>query len=51
MYRIVNRAFALGGGLLLLGAGLSGCGSKSPQWSFTSDDGTLHSLSDYQGQP
>ncbi len=50
MHRIVNRAFALGGGLLLLGAGLSGCGSKSPHWSFTSADGTLHSLSDYQGQ-
>ncbi len=50
MHRIVNRSFALVGGLLLLGSGLSGCGSKAPQWSFSNSDGTLHSLSDYQGQ-
>ncbi len=51
MVRNVNRTLGLAAGLALLGAGLSGCGSsKANDWAFTDAEGSIRSLSDYEGQ-
>ena len=51
MQRIVKRTFLMGGALALLCAGLAGCSSsKAQSWTFTDDEGSIHRMSDYQGQ-
>lgn len=47
---IERRTFGLGLGLVLMGAGISGCSSPAPDWTFTDASGTLRSLSDYDNR-
>jgi cytochrome c biogenesis protein CcmG/thiol:disulfide interchange protein DsbE len=50
MQRNVKRVFGIGG-LLLLCAGLVGCGgTKAQSWTFKDDEGTTRTLSHYRGQ-
>ncbi len=50
MERIVNRSFGFVFGLLLLGAGLAGCGTSAPEWSFIDAGGASRTLSDFRGR-
>ncbi len=50
MPRIANRSLGFVCGLLLLGAGLGGCASVPPDWSFIDASGSRVSLSDFQGR-
>ena len=50
MQCIVNRTLGLGCGLVLLLGGLSGCSSKSGDWTFTDAQGDIRALSDFRGQ-
>ena len=51
MQRIVKRTFGLGGGLLVLCAGLVACsGAKAKNWTFTDAEGSVRKMSDYEGQ-
>ena len=51
MQRIVNRTLGLCCGLALLCGTLSGCASKkASDWTFTDAQGSIRTLSDYQGQ-
>ncbi len=50
MPRIANRTPGFVCGLLLLGAGLGGCGSVSPDFSFIDASGSRVSLSDFRGR-
>ena len=50
MPRIANRSLGFVCGLLLLGAGLGGCASVPPDWTFIDASGARVSLSDYRGR-
>lgn len=49
MQGFTKRLFGLGCGLVLL-CGATGCSSKPKDWNFTDAQGSVRSLSDYQGQ-
>lgn len=51
MRGIVNRTVALGLGLVLTGAVLSGCGgSKAATWTFTDAEGAIRNMKDFEGR-